>query len=275
MSFDFLGQVRSRGFAGVVGVRVCDHAGQELFALNAERVFPAASLIKIPLLIMALQAVQRGDWAWGERVPMQAADRVPGAGVLHELAGGLMLTWQDVLTLMIVVSDNTATNLVIERLGVDAVNTWLDTAGFVSTRLVGKLQLPPEQRNEAQRRGERNRTSAQDQTELLGRLLRGEYLDSTHTDLALSILSRQQYRDLIGRRVSCGPEGEPLYRVASKSGELSGVHHDLGLLFTPRPLVVALLSEGGLDPREHPENRDVILLADVLWPLLAALGQTV
>jgi beta-lactamase class A len=272
MSFDFLGQLQGRGFAGVVGVRVCDHSGQELFALNADRVFPAASTIKIPLLIMALQAAQRGEWALAERVTMGAADRVPGAGILHELAGGLLLTWQDVLTLMIVVSDNTATNLVIERLGVDAVNAWLDAAGFPLTRLVGKLQLPPDQRNEAQRRGERNRTTAQDQTELLGRLLRGDYLDSTHTDLAFSILSRQQYRDLIGRRVPCGPDGEPLYRVASKSGELGGVHHDVGVLWTPRPLVVALLSEGGLDPREHPENRDVTLLADVLWPLLAALG---
>ena len=273
MSFDFLGQLQERGFAGVVGVRVCDETGQELFSLKADRVFPAASTIKIPLLVMALQAAQRGELILTDRVTMHAADRVPGAGVLHELSAGLSLTWQDVLTLMIVVSDNTATNLVIDRLGVQAVNAWLDTAGLASTRLVGKLQLPPEQRNEAQRRGERNRTTAHDQTELLGRLWRGDFLDSTHTDLALSILSRQQYRDLIGRRVPCGATGEALYRVASKSGELGGVHHDVGVLWTPRPLVVALLSEGGLDLREHPENRDVTLLADVLWPLLAALGQ--
>lgn len=274
MSFDFVGQLQGRGFAGVVGVRVCDEAGQEMFSLNADRVFPAASTIKIPLLIMLLQAAQRGELSLSDRVTIQAADRVPGAGVLHELAAGLSLTWQDVLTLMIVVSDNTATNLVIEQLGVEAVNVWLDAAGCASTRLVGKLQLPPAQRNEAQRRGERNRTTARDQTHLLGHLWRGEWLDSTHTDLALSILSRQQYRDLIGRRVPCGSGGEAAYRVASKSGELGGVHHDVGVLWTPRPLVVALLSEGGLDLREHPENRDVLLLADVLWPLLAVLGQT-
>jgi beta-lactamase class A len=51
------------------------------------------------------------------------------------------------------------------------------------------------------------------------------------------------------------------------------VHHDVGVIFTPRPLVVALLSEGGQDPREHPENRDVTALASALWPLLADLGQ--
>ena len=59
---------------------------------------------------------------------------------------------------------------------------------------------------------------------------------------------------------------------STKSGELSGVHHDAGLLLTPRPLSVALLSEGGHDPREHPDNRDVTLLAATIWPLLAALG---
>ena len=111
-------------------------------------------------------------------------------------------------------------------------------------------------------------------TELLGRLVRGELLDAAHTALALDILSRQQHRDVIGRRVPVLDDGRPRYRLCSKSGELEGVHHDVGVLYTPAPLVVALLSEGGTDLREHPENRDVRLLADALWPLLAALGAT-
>ena len=78
---------------------------------------------------------------------------------------------------------------------------------------------------------------------------------------------------LFRSHVPCGPDGERLYRSATKSGELLGVHHDVGVLFTPRPLLVALLSEGGEDAREHPENRDVRLLAGALWPLLAGLGE--
>ena len=134
-------------------------------------------------------------------------------------------------------------------------------------------QLPPELRNEAQRRGERNSTSARDQAALLLGLVRGEWLDETHTRLALDILHRQQLRDILGRRVPRDEQGELLYRVLSKSRELHGVHHDVGVLYTPRPLVVALLSEGGNDPREHPENRDVTLLADAVWPLLAQAGR--
>lgn len=269
----FQAALRGTGFAGTVGLWVGTPQGEALATLNGDRVFPAASTIKVPLLVMALQAAQRGDLRLEDRVALQAADRVPGAGVLHELGAGLALSWQDVLTLMIIVSDNTATNLTIGQLGVDAVNRWLGAHGLNGTRLVGKLQLPPDQRNEAQRRGERNATTATDQARLLRLLLAGDLLDPPHTALALSILERQQYRDLIGRGVPADPDGEPLYRVASKSGELTGVHHDVGVIFTPRPLVVALLSEGGRDPREHPENRDVTALASALWPLLADLGK--
>lgn len=268
----WLADLRSRGYVGEVGLLVTDLAGRELFALNPDRSFPAASTIKVPLLVQALEEAQAGRLDLGGRVTLRAEDRVPGAGVLHELEAGLALTWQDVLTLMIVVSDNTATNMLIGRLGVEGVNAWVSRHGLTKTRLVGPLQLPPERQTEAQRRGERNRTTARDQVALLGRLARGELLDPPHTELALSILARQQLRDMLGRHVPRDAEGEPLYQVASKSGELRGVHHDVGVLFTPRPLVVALLSEGGADPREHPDNRDVGVLASALWPLLASLG---
>ncbi|WP_221091284.1 serine hydrolase [Deinococcus aquaedulcis] len=261
------------GFPGQVGLRICTLDGTELVSWQADEVFPAASTIKVPLLVLALQQAQAGRLPLHGRVTMTARDRAGGAGVLHELGPGLALTWQDVLTLMIVVSDNTATNMVIEALGVDAVNAWLAAQGLTGTRLVGKLQLPPQLQNEAQRRGERNATTARDQTEVLRALAAGEWLAPEHTALALSILERQQYRDIIGRRVPRDGQGELRYRVASKSGELLGVRHDVGLLWTPRPLVVALLSRGGADPREHPENRDVVALADALWPLLAELGQ--
>ncbi|MDV6376075.1 serine hydrolase [Deinococcus arenicola] len=273
MIHPFLSSLRAQGYAGMVGLHVCDLAGRELFALNAARVFPAASTIKVPLLIMALEWAQSGQLALEGRVTLEAADRVTGAGVLHELGPGLALTWRDVLTLMIIVSDNTATNLVIGLVGVDTVNLWLTAHGWTETRLIGKLQLPPEQRNAAQLRGERNCTTASEQTSMLVRLVRGELLDAAHTALALDILERQHFRDLIGRALPCGENGEPLYRLASKSGELNSVHHDVGVLYTPRPLVIALLTEGGSDRRQLPANHDAQRLSAALWLLLSALGK--
>lgn len=269
----FLADLRASGFTGEVALHVTDRAGTALLSLNADQVFPAASTIKVPLLVLALEWAQEGRLDLTERVPLLAQEQVPGAGVLHELGPGLALSWLDVLTLMIIVSDNTATNLVIGRLGVETVNAWLDARGLAHTRLIGPLQLPPHLQNEAQRRGERNRTSARDQATLLRRLADGELLDEAHTTRALDILGRQQLRDLIGRGVPQTAPGELLYPVASKSGELRGVHHDVGLLGTPRPLIVALLSAGGEDPREHPENRDVLRLSGALWRVLARLGE--
>ena len=67
-------------------------------------------------------------------------------------------------------------------------------------------------------------------------------------------------------------QGTPLYPTHTKSGELVGVHHDVGLLLLPRGLCVALLSRGGSDRTGHPDNRDAIALSDTLYPLLAVLG---
>lgn len=263
----------SQGYAGRAALVVQDAlTGETLHTERATEVLPSASIIKLWLLVRGLWAAQMGAIVLTERLTLAAEDRVPGSGVLHELGAGLTLSWQDALTLMTVVSDNTATNLVIGRLGLDAVQTWLADE-WPQTRLVGKLQLPPELKNEAQRRGERNSTTADDAATLLGRLYRGELLDAAHTALALSILGRQQFRDVLARQVPRDAEGELLFRVLSKSGELNGVHHDAGLLLLPRPLSVALLSMGGSDQREHPDNRDLTLLAATVWPLLAALGR--
>lgn len=273
MNWSFETELKARGYAGRVGLVITDWSGHHIYSHAAEQAFPAASTIKVPLLVLALQRAQAGQLDLAGRVQLRASDRVPGAGVLHELDAGLALTWRDVLTLMIVVSDNTATNLLIERLGANSVNAWLSELGLRATRLIGKLQLAPELRNEAQRRGERNQTSALDQVKLLGALGRGEVLDALHTELALNILKRQQLRDVLGRGMPRDEKGDPIYALASKSGELNGVHHDVGIIYTPRPLIVALLSAGGSDPREHPDNRDVTLLAQVLWPLLAQAGR--
>jgi len=103
-------------------------------------------------------------------------------------------------------------------------------------------------------------------------LLRGRWLAPEPNDLALSILKRQQYRDIVGRGLPALPDGRPICPVASKSGELGGVHHDVAIVWTPTPLVVTVLSDGGLDPREHPDNREVVLLSRLTRALIEVLG---
>ncbi|MGI8748720.1 MAG: serine hydrolase, partial [Deinococcus sp.] len=180
-------RLRSQGYPGEVALVVQDaRSGATLYQEQPQRSFPAASTIKVPLLVMALEACQAGRLSLEARLTLDAADRVPGSGVLHELGTGLQPSLRDLLTLMVVVSDNTATNLLIGRLGLGAAQGWLEER-LPGTRLVGLLQQPPALQNEAQRRGERNATCARDQVGLLGRLYRGELLDPFHGGLALEI----------------------------------------------------------------------------------------
>ncbi|WP_245588617.1 serine hydrolase [Deinococcus pimensis] len=262
------------GHPGHVSVVVRDlTSGEVLREHDPDRVYPAASTIKIALLVAALRLVDAGAAHLDERPVMDAGDRVGGDGVLKELVAGLAPTLRDLLTLMIVVSDNTATNMVIDRVGVDTVNAFLREAGLSGTELLGKLQLPPERQSARQRAGERNRTTARDLAELLLRLARGELLSRSSTEVALDILSRQQHQNILTRHLPRDEAGERLWRVASKHGELRGVHHDVGVVWSPRPVVLAILSEGGLDPREHPDNHEVRLLARLAADLVRTYGE--
>lgn len=258
---------------GTVALRAERLDGHVLLGMSDTHVFPAASTIKVPLLVRALQRVQRGEFNLNDRIVMHDADRVGGSGILRELDGGLPLTWRDTLTLMTIVSDNTATNLIIEQLGIDDVNAFLTREGLHDTTLVGPLQVTPDRFTARQHAGERNRTTARDMTALLGNLARGALLSPELTSVALDILSRQHHKDILGRHVRVDAHGEALYRVASKAGALPGVRHDVGIVWTPQPLVLAVLSEGGRDPRYHPDNGEVQLLARVAHALLTEYGR--
>jgi len=250
-------------FEGTFGlcVQPLEQGAFPILERNADEPFPAASTIKVPILIAALEHIQNGTLELGRRYPLEASDQVGGAGVLHELEPGLNLTLRDYLTLMMVVSDNTATNKVIEIIGQDAINALLEP--YPHTELVGKLQLPPQAQNERQRRGERNTSSPRDLTRLLGELHSERLLNPDLSALALSILEKQQYKDMVGRSLPRDEHGELAVRVCSKSGEIGGTRNDVALVYGPVPYAIALMTKGGADPREHPENAMVLLGARV------------
>ena len=250
-------------FEGTFGlcVQPLEERAFPILEWNADQPFPAASIIKVPILIAALQGVQNGALELSQRYPLKEGGAVGGAGVLHELEPGLELTLRDYLTLMIVVSDNTATNKVIEIMGQDAVNALLKP--YPSSELVGSLQLPFAKQNERQRRGERNRTSPRDLTHLMAALHHGYLLNPEMAALALNILEKQQYKDMVGRSLPRDEHGELTVQVCSKSGEIMGTRNDVALVYGPVPYAITLMTKGGLDPREHPENEMVRLGARV------------
>lgn len=250
-------------FDGDLSLCVSNLQGERLFCHEETRVFKAASLIKLPILSCALQAVQNAELSLQDRLPVTAENQVSGAGVLHEMETGLRITVQDLLTLMIIVSDNTATNVLIEHLGQDTINRHIQQLELHSTFLVGRLQMPFEQQNELQRAGQRSTTSASDMNRWLQLLIHGELLNAEWTALALNILKKQQDRLVLSRRLPHNPQGELMFEVASKSGEIQRHRHDVGIVFAEKPYVVSLLCSGSNDLREHPDHILTLSLAEV------------
>ena len=252
-------------FSGEVSVAYARLDG-ESYTYHATERLPAASLIKLPILLTVLEAVSQGKLELNERIPLNAVAQVGGSGILHTLQAGLEPTIRDLLTLMIVVSDNTATNMLIERVGQDAITTFCQQHGFSGTKLVGKLQLPEAEQNDAQRRGERNTTCAADMLGLLLGLVRGDILPPQETEMALDILKKQQFTEALARYLPTDPELDaPYAQVASKSGCLSGVWHDAGIVFRDELPLYALvvMTSGSKDRRFHFEQEGMLLIAEV------------
>jgi beta-lactamase class A len=127
---------------GVVGVAIHGAEG-ELFSHHGDRRFRAASTIKVPIMIEAYREIERGGLTLGDQYSLRDEDRIPGSGVLGHLHAGLELTLADLLFLMIAVSDNTATNLILDRVGLEAVNTTMQSLGMsdsvLGRRILGHL----------------------------------------------------------------------------------------------------------------------------------------
>src|SRR5690348_12920844 len=111
----------ARGVEGIIGVYARDLASGVEVALNADTIFPTASVMKIPILYELYRQVEAGQVDLAKRITLEAHHLVPGSGILQDLDLGIAPTLKDLATLMIIVSDNAATDLVIEQVGLDAV----------------------------------------------------------------------------------------------------------------------------------------------------------
>lgn len=216
--------------SGFLGVAV--GTGDEPDArLHADEKFPAASLIKIPILIHLFKENELGKLDLQETIALRNNDKVGGSGVLLELHEGIPLTLLDLATLMIVVSDNTATNLLIDRLGIDNIQARIQAIGMNRTALVRKLMIVLDAPSA-------NCTSPSDMYLLYRKLTHGELLSPAGTKQALEILSRQQYNEKIPLLL---PKET---KVAHKTGEISGVRHDCGVVDPEnQKIIVCLLTK--------------------------------
>jgi beta-lactamase class A len=200
-----------------------------------ERVaLPSASLIKPPILAAFWEAAEAGRLVPDARTNVPAGTSVEGTGVLKALAPGLQPTWTDLAMLMITVSDNVATNLLIDRLGMGAIQAWIDKAGLADTRLERRMMD-----RAAMDAGRGNWTSAADMETLLSSMAAGTCVSGEASRAMRRALEAQQIQDRLPRRLGDG------VRVANKTGNFADVIHDAGIVTWPGgTLVIAVLTHG-------------------------------
>jgi beta-lactamase class A len=225
---------RARAVAGRVGAVVIDGHGEEILAIDPDGSYPAASTIKLPLVMtLWVEAVEK-RLSLQEMVPVGA--HVGGSGVLNGLSTVEQLSLHDLAALAIGVSDNTATNRLIERVGIDRVNQQLDEWGCPRTRLQrGMFDLV------AKAAGRENVMSPRETASLLVRVRDGERAGDLASSAVHELLERNSDRTRLGRYL------QPAVRLAHKDGWLEGVENDAGIVSAMLD-VVAVGFTHGLDP---------------------------
>ena len=272
-----IASVQSR-FAGSCGLAATNLTTGEQVLLNADQVFPTASVIKLSVLVELFAQAEEGRLQLDERLEMQASDIVGGSGVLRELLPGLRPTLTDLAMLMVIVSDNTATNMLIDRLGgCAAINQRVQAEyGFTSIVLHNRVDF--------ERIGSDVRRFAEatpaDLMRLMERMARDALVSVGASREMLRILGRQQYLDQVPRYLSVNPYArelnmQPDVDAALKTGFFPGTRVDAGVLTLRGRVKIAYCAaaHGSPDLTIAPESDPAVvngllgkLLVEYWWP---------
>jgi beta-lactamase class A len=213
---------RSSRFSGTVGYIVKDLRSGEVVEANEDGVFPSASLIKLPIMVVAFQAVQEGKLSLSMPVTLRLQDKRGGSGVLKLARPGTIFTLRELLEYMIIHSDNTAAELVIQQMGFDYLQNTFRRFGLQDT------QIHPEGfRLTARHIAEDNRTSPRDMALLLEKIYHREMVSAEASEQMMDILKHQKLRDRLPRFLPTG------WEIAHKTGLLRRACHDVGIVFSP------------------------------------------
>jgi beta-lactamase class A len=235
-------------------------------SLDADVAVKTASTIKMGILLDAAEQIRAGKATLTEEVVLEHANQVEGSGVLAQLDTPVTLTLKDVLTLMVILSDNTATNLAIDRLGLDHINQTLKAAGLKQTYLYKKVYMPasgpmpPDQPKFGL-----GKTTAREMAGIMTRIaecrlgLDGSAAlpgDGPICGAILHMLRNQQDRDDIPRYLESLDTSEHGSAIANKTGALDAVRNDVALLSTKNgPVVMAVFTYDNKDERWTGDNQ--------------------
>lgn len=272
----------ARGFQGEIGVYAKNLETGETVGVNTDTRFPTASVIKLAVLVEVFQEIAAGRLQSTDRVVLHERDKVGigDSGTLNELHHGTELTLQDLLNLMVVVSDNTATNLLVERVGTAAANARMEALGLKSTKIFRPTFRDghPDCCPELEREFGLGMSTPRDMGRLMELIATGGAVNADASKQMFDILRRQQDTNMIPRRL---PGGAGIV-VANKTGtdeekhpDASGIkghiHNDVAIVKTPRVTwVLAIFTRRGKSATWHADNEALVTGAEISKALYEA-----
>jgi beta-lactamase class A len=258
-----------RTLRGTMGVAAKNLTTGETVSVNADTPFPTASVIKVAVMVEVFHQMAEGRFKREDTVTLEEAAKVDGSGILQRLHGGLVLTVGDLLDLMMTVSDNTATNLLIARVGTARVDGRLASYGLTRTKLFrptfrdGHPDVFPEEEKEFGL----GVATPREMARLMELVAEGKVVDRAASDAMIALMREEAFRTMIPRAL---PETDDVI-VAEKPGwdeekhpDAAGVKRhvrgDVAIVTTPRGrYVIAIQARQVQDTSWGPDNEAVVL----------------
>jgi len=246
---------------GVVGLAVIDLATGDTLSIRGDEPFPTASVIKVPVLVEVFHQVENGRLRLEDPIVLLEVDKRPGSGLLQYLSAPLQITVRDAAFLMIALSDNTATNLLVDKIGIRAVGVRMDSLGLPRTELHSKVfdrssSVAPD----SSARWGLGVTTPNEMARLLAMIHRGEAVSPEASREMLRMLRAQFYTDAIPRFLPAGTS------VAHKTGSINQARHDCGIVSSREPArdyVLCVLTKENEDTSWRIDNEAHVLIAEL------------
>jgi beta-lactamase class A len=210
----------------------------ETYSLNADERVRTASTIKIAVMIEAFARVAEGKAKWTDELVLTKDKKVSGSGILAELSDGLRITFRDGVSLMMILSDNTATNLVLDVLTTDAVNARMESLGFKQIKIMRKVGSGGEStagKDPENKKFGLGFATPREMVLVMEKLERGEVISLAASKEMIDLMKREQGRNAIGRSLWDVP-------MASKYGALDRLRSAVGILYTKKGKIALAIS---------------------------------
>ncbi len=267
-----------RQSSGNVSIFAKNLQNGKAFSVKGDEPVRTASTIKLAIMVECFAEAAEKTLNLSENIKVSDDEKVSGSGIVQELSAGDELPVRDLVDLMIVLSDNTATNMLLNRIGGNAVNARMKQLGLEQTRVMRKIlgdgkNLKPtptgiteEGAKPENKKWGIGRSSPQEMVILLEKLYRGELVSKAASEDMLTILKRQRDRDGIGRDMKdC--------TIASKSGALDRLRSDVGIVYSKRgPVAMAITVDNLPETNWSADNPALLLISKLSEILINELG---